>query len=237
MLSGLLIPKMQNYYNSSRDRLSRLPAFPSSRKDSETSSNTPPEPFFSPVKRSRASTMHDRLYAGVIGPLSWSLNPKSRSRSPVRDPDLESSDFDLHDSMPNPLPTVHTLIAQGPDPRRPYTSEKDIDKIYVKREISTRETFLLDVSPIFGQNIDFNWTPDSHSDARNSAGSSITPPSPSTTGEIMAREGMTEDGILTVPSVAFFEVNKDERRCECDCHPGRVVSPAHLCGWCSPACY
>ncbi|TLD19400.1 hypothetical protein E2P81_ATG07017 [Venturia nashicola] len=220
----LLIPKVQDYYFSSRDRLSRLPSFPSSRKDSHTPSSPTVDSSSFPKEQQRTSLMPHRFYAGILGPLSWSLKSSSRTNTTVRDPDLESLDFGLHDSMPNPLPMVHTLIAQGPDPKRPRSGEKEVDKIYVKKTISTRETFLLDVSPTLGQNISFGFT------ELDSDGQSTVAPS-------TVNGTMTDEEILTVPPVAFFEQVKEESVCACRCHPGRVVSPAHLCGWCTPACY
>ncbi|TID13950.1 hypothetical protein E6O75_ATG07182 [Venturia nashicola] len=218
ILSSLLIPKVQDYYFSSRDRLSRLPSFPSSRKDSHTPSSPTVDSSSFPKEQQRTSLMPHRFYAGILGPLSWSLKSSSRTNTTVRDPDLESLDFGLHDSMPNPLPMVHTLIAQGPDPKRPRSGEKEVDKIYVKKTISTRETFLLDVSPTLGQNISFGFT------ELDSDGQSTVAPS-------TVNGTMTDEEILTVPPVAFFEQVKEESVCACRCHPGRVVSPAHLCGW------
>lgn len=223
ILSSLLLPKLHDYYSSSRDRLSRLPPFPSSRKSSQTRSSSRMDASSTPTEKSTTSLMATRFYAGIFGPLNWSLKYASRSKTPARDPDLESLDYDFHDSIPNPCPTVHTLIAQGPDPRRPYTTEKDADKIYVKQEISTQETFLIDVSPGLGQPIDLAFT---HLDSE----------SQSTAAPSSINGTMTDDAILTVPSVAFFDQSREERTCQCRCHPGRVVSPAHLCGWCSPTC-
>ncbi|KAE9971912.1 hypothetical protein EG327_009684 [Venturia inaequalis] len=198
ILSSLLIPKAQDYYVSSRDRLSRLPSFPSSRKNSQTTSSFPANSVSSSKEQPRTSLMPHRFYAGIIGPLNWALRSPPRTKMPVRDPDLESLDFDLHDSMPNPLPTVHTLIAQGPDPMRPHTTEKEKNKIYVKREISTRETFLLDVLPTLGQSLDVRF---SHSD---SDGRSIVAPS-------TVNGTMTNERVLTVPPPAFYEQPREER--------------------------
>lgn len=145
MLVKTLIPKMQSYYSSSRGRFSR----DTTAVASEHSNKVP----FSPRDKHIAltepshnsSTVHSRAnsraHTHTVKPWNWFL--KSRSRKASREQDLEA--MNNNHNMSNNRSTVHVLVAQQ-DPEtssRPSTIEKENDKIYVKRDYSTKETFLV----------------------------------------------------------------------------------------------
>jgi hypothetical protein len=220
MLSRFCVPHVKDAYYSSRDRLSRMQTL--------TSSSAPPHSpqtiLSTPTKKSFHSTIHSKFYSSHIGPFSWTL--KRPSTTTTRDAGLENMDHDFHDKMPNPLPTIHTLIAHGPNPRS-YTSKKEDDRIYIKREILTRETFLRDATPsqMSDGDVDGDVDIDSNIDLESNV-------------DVEANIDVESTScILVVPPLAYFEQERDERSCACQCHPGRVVSPAHLCGWCTAECY
>jgi hypothetical protein len=212
MLSRFLIPKVQDYYYSSRDRLSRLPAV-LAPKHSMSPPSSPQDSFFFPTESPRRSTIHSRFYAGIIGPMSSATKP--RSKPPARDPDLESMDFDFHDRSLSPPPAIRTLIAQGPErSARPHTSEKEDDKIYVKREFTTRETILRDASP--------------HGDLLYASYPFVVDRQSTQSTDVE-----TASDILVVPPLAFYD-DRESSVGDSDADPGRDASRPHYYGWPRP---
>lgn len=144
MFIKILLPKIQDYYSSSRDRFSRR-----STAVGSTDSGKPPVPardsFIALSENSNGDSTLNNNPRTPVQPWDWFL--KSHSKPSSYRPDLENN---------NIAPSSRVYISSANDNATgncsTSTIDKEDDKIYIKREFNKKETFLISV----GESVDID---------------------------------------------------------------------------------
>ncbi|QDS70331.1 hypothetical protein FKW77_008650 [Venturia effusa] len=138
MVVKTLIPAIQDYYSSSRSRFSRRSTAVGSANSGKCPA-LPRDSFIALTDSSkRDSTMNSRYHTRVK-PWSWFLTLRSK-------PANHDIDLECNGSLPCPHAHVSSATHDAEPSPRASTIEKEDDKIYVKNDFKSKETFLVSMT-------------------------------------------------------------------------------------------